>query len=151
MDTARTRKFPLAAAIAAAALIGAGGGVAVYAAVSTNDTKTVVQQVATSGAQPAANTSNLPVSDIYKRTYKGGVEITVTSNQNDPYGFGGSQQTEGQGSGFVYDTKGHIVTADHVVAGATSVSVKFWNGSTYSAHVVGTDPSTDLAVIKVDA
>jgi putative serine protease PepD len=151
MDTARNRKFSLPAAIAAAALIGGGGGAAIYAAVSTNDTKTVVQQVASTSASPAANTSSLPVSEIYKRAYKGVVEITVTSNSNDPYGFGGSQQTEGQGSGFVYDTQGHIVTADHVVAGATSVSVKFWNGSTYSAHVVGTDPSTDLAVIKVDA
>ena len=53
--------------------------------------------------------------------------------------------------GFVYDTQGHVITNQHVVDGAQSVSVKFANGRTYSATVVGADPSTDLAVIDVDA
>ena len=44
-----------------------------------------------------------------------------------------------------------MITNQHVVAGATSVRVTFWNGQTYTAHVVGTDPSTDLAVLSVDA
>jgi putative serine protease PepD len=57
----------------------------------------------------------------------------------------------GQGSGFVYYADGHIVTNQHVVEGATSVSVKFWNGKNYNAQVVGTDASTDLAVLKVNA
>jgi putative serine protease PepD len=57
----------------------------------------------------------------------------------------------GQGSGFVYDTNGHIVTNDHVVDAGGSITVTFWNGKTYDARVVGTDPSTDLAVIKVNA
>src|SRR5205807_148520 len=48
-------------------------------------------------------------------------------------------------------SNGNIVTNQHVVDGASSISVKFWNGSTYTARVVGTDPSTDLAVIHVDA
>src|SRR5207244_10189696 len=52
---------------------------------------------------------------------------------------------------FVYGTDGHSITNQHVVDGATSISVKFWNGATYKATVVGTDASTDLAVIKVDA
>src|SRR5919197_4497834 len=55
------------------------------------------------------------------------------------------------GSGFVYDTAGHVITNQHVVDGATSVRVTFWNGKTYTARVVGTDPSTDLAVLDVDA
>ena len=56
-----------------------------------------------------------------------------------------------EGTGFVYDLKGDIVTNDHVVDGASSISVKFSDGSTYKATVVGTDPSTDLAVIHVNA
>src|SRR5918911_1064153 len=64
---------------------------------------------------------------------------------------GGSQTQRAQGSGFVYDSKGDIVTNQHVVDGATSISVRFWNGKSYDAHVVGTDASTDLAVIRVDA
>jgi S1-C subfamily serine protease len=63
----------------------------------------------------------------------------------------GGSQGRAQGSGFVYDRNGHIVTNQHVVAGALSVSVSFWNGTEAEATVVGTDPSTDLAVLKVDA
>jgi len=55
------------------------------------------------------------------------------------------------GSGFVVDTAGHIVTNDHVVDGATSISVEFADGASYDAQLVGADPSTDVAVIKVSA
>jgi S1-C subfamily serine protease len=102
-------------------------------------------------AEPtAASTSALTIGEIYRRSYKGVVEITVTS-PNQPSPFGGQQPRQAQGSGFVYDPDGHIVTNEHVVDGATSVSVRFWNGNTYKATVVGSDPSTDLGVIKVDA
>ena len=57
----------------------------------------------------------------------------------------------GQGSGFVYDAEGHIVTNQHVVDAGGSISVTFWNGKSYQAELVGSDPSTDLAVLKVDA
>ena len=64
---------------------------------------------------------------------------------------GGGGATQAQGSGFVYDNQGHIITNQHVVDGAESVSVRFSDGSTHDATVVGSDPSTDLAVLKVDA
>src|SRR5215211_195543 len=81
---------------------------------------------------------------------EGVVEITVTTSQStNP--FGGQQTQQAQGSGFVYDSNGRIITNQHVVEGATSISVRFWNGKTYKAELVGSDPSTDLAVIKVDA
>lgn len=54
------------------------------------------------------------------------------------------------GSGFVWDTQGHIVTNNHVVDGATSISVSFSDGTIVDASIVGTDPDSDLAVIKVD-
>lgn len=57
----------------------------------------------------------------------------------------------GQGSGFVYDSDGHIVTNNHVVAGADRVVVIFADDTEIDAVVVGTDPDTDLAVIKIDA
>jgi S1-C subfamily serine protease len=55
------------------------------------------------------------------------------------------------GSGFVVDDAGHIVTSQHVVGGAGDVSVRFVDGTRRTAEVVGQDPSTDIAVIKVDA
>ena len=132
----RTPTVTLAAALAAGALIGAGGGAATYAALSSGNGTTVVRQVTVSDAQPASSDGSLSVQSIYRLANKGAVEITAG---------------QGQGSGFVYDSDGHIITNDHVVAGAGSVSVKFWNGKTFSAHIVGTDASTDLAVLKVDA
>ncbi len=60
-------------------------------------------------------------------------------------------QQRGQGSGFVWDKQGHIVTNNHVVDGAEKVTVTFADGLTLEAEVVGRDPESDLAVIKVDA
>src|SRR5919197_6375701 len=148
--TMRSRRFlPIVAALVVAA---GGAGAAVYAALSPGRTQTVVRQVTVGDSQPAAKTETLSVNSIYRRAYQGVVELTVTSQRSSPGTFGGGSQTQkAQGSGFVYDANGDIVTNQHVVDGAESVSVKFWNGKTYSAHVVGTDASTDLAVVKVDA
>jgi serine protease Do len=60
------------------------------------------------------------------------------------------QYSYGQGSGFVYDNQGDIVTNYHVVDSADQVRVAFANGLTLGAEIVGTDPDSDLAVIKVD-
>ncbi len=57
----------------------------------------------------------------------------------------------GAGSGWVYDAQGHIVTNNHVIANADRVMVRFSNGSEYEAEVVGTDPRTDVAVLRIDA
>ncbi|MBN1146797.1 MAG: trypsin-like peptidase domain-containing protein [Anaerolineales bacterium] len=60
------------------------------------------------------------------------------------------QYGEGLGSGFVWDQEGHIVTNNHVVAGADEIEVTFSDGATVDAELVGADPDSDLAVIKVD-
>ena len=57
---------------------------------------------------------------------------------------------QGGGSGFVWDNQGHIVTNDHVVSGATDIEVIFADDTRVAAEIVGTDPDSDLAVIKVD-
>lgn len=145
----RRPTLSLVTALVAGACIGAGGGAATYAALSSGDTKTIVRQVTVNDSQPASNSSNLSVHSIYERTHKGVVEISVSEQTSSP--FGGSQPQQAQGSGFVYDTSGHVITNQHVVAGAQTIKVKFWNGKTYDARVVGTDPSTDLAVLDVNA
>ena len=80
------------------------------------------------------------VRKVYNRDGPGVVSVDVASNA----GAGG-------GSGFVLDESGHIVTNQHVVESADGVSVKFANGTREDAEIVGEDPSTDLAVIKVEA
>jgi putative serine protease PepD len=146
MKRIAVRVVPLLLAL----LLGAGGAFAIFSAVDKTKTTTVVNQVAVPPAsQPTSNatTGSLSVADIYRRSHESVVEITVTeANSSDPF----SQSAQAQGSGFVYDSQGNVVTDQHVVAGATKISVKFSNGASYSAHVVGTDASTDLAVIKVD-
>jgi putative serine protease PepD len=140
------------ASLLAAACLGAGGGAVAFATLHDSGTKTVVKQVTVHEGQPVSSaTTPLSVNQIYRKAYRGVVEITVEEGgQSSPFG-GGSGQAEAQGSGWVYDSSGHIVTNQHVVDGATSISVRFWNGKSYKATVVGSDKTTDLAVIKVDA
>ena len=106
-------------------------------------------------------TGSLSVNQIYQRTNPGVVDIKVTTSSGsaptDNFGNPGSggngqsQQSQAEGSGFVIDGDGHIATNQHVVDGASSITVTFANGHKASAKVVGTDSSTDVAVIKVDA
>jgi S1-C subfamily serine protease len=151
MKRLSSRSLEIAAAFVAAVALGAGGGVAAYSVAAGPATKTVVRQVTVTGSQPAASGSALSVRDIYWGANKGVFKVIVTTQGGTtPFGGAGGTQ-EAQGSGFVYDSQGDIVTNQHVVDGATSISVQFWNGSTYKAELVGSDASTDVAVIKVDA
>src|SRR5215207_8894426 len=150
MQVLKNSRAAVATALAGAALVGAGGATAVAVALG-DDSVAPSAQVTVSNAALAASSGTSTVGQIYKRTSAAVVEISVTSSgQTTPFGDGqGSQQA--QGSGFVYDTQGHVITNQHVVDNAQSVSVRFANGKTYPATVVGTDPSTDVAVIDVDA
>jgi S1-C subfamily serine protease len=142
-------RLPMIAMILLGTLaLGAGAGAVTYSVAHPSSTKTVVRQVPVQNGQPTADSNGLTPGQIYRQTYQGVVEITVSSPQQTPMG---NQESQAQGSGFVIDSDGHIVTNEHVVDNADSVSVRFWNGNTYKASVVGSDPSTDLAVIKVDA
>ena len=134
-------------AIAAALLLGAGVGGAVGAAVA-------LETDSEPAAQPAV--ANLPVSQttssvaaLYKRYDDAVVEVHATTGGSQDSPFEG-QQGEATGSGFVIDKEGHIVTNQHVVANAQSVQVEFSDGTEVNAEVVGTDPSTDVAVLDVD-
>ena len=133
----------------------AGGAIALVVATGSNSTKTVTttvvqpQKTVSSTIPTSLGGRGLSVNQIYNQASPGVVDILVTSQSSSPFG-GGSQQSQGEGAGVVYDNKGHILTDEHVVSGATNVQVHFKNGKTASAKVLGTDPSSDVAVIKVD-
>jgi putative serine protease PepD len=138
--------------VAAALALGGGIGAGIYAGLSGGSspasTATVVAPATT--VQPAANTTTTSsLTQIYKEATPGVVDITVTETSSGGFGFG-QQATQAEGTGFVYDTKGDIVTAAHVVDGATSIKVHFKDGTNANATLVGKDDSTDTAVIKVD-
>src|SRR5262245_48673985 len=111
--TTMRRIIPLAILALASAALAVGA----FALISPGGSKTVVRQVAVTGAQPAAEATNLSVTGVYNKARQGVVEITVETTASDssggfPFG-GGSQTQQALGSGFVYDTNGHIVTNQH--------------------------------------
>jgi S1-C subfamily serine protease len=140
-QSASRTPFVLAGLVAALGL-GAGAGIATYAAL--DEPSTVVREVTVSGSDTTtlAAGEGLSAATIYERVHRGVVEISTTS-------FAGGQAA--QGSGFVFDAEGHVITNQHVVEGADEINVRFASGAIYPAELVGTDRSTDLAVITVDA
>lgn len=70
--------------------------------------------------------------------------------QGDPFAEPGVRRLEAQGSGFFIDKDGHIVTNNHVIADADNVRVRLADGAEVDAEVIGTDPLTDLAVLKIE-
>ena len=83
------------------------------------------------------------IINIYARVSPSVVFIDAI-NESDPL-------ESGSGSGFIFDTQGHIVTNNHVVAESDRIMVTLADETTVRAEVVGTDPSSDLAVLKIEA
>jgi S1-C subfamily serine protease len=152
-----------AAGLVVAAGLGGGlalGGAALFGGVGGSTTTVREVVPAASEPIPAVNSSSkgLTINEIYRRAAPGVVQVSATQITSTPaidpfFGspFPQTQQTKSQGSGFVIDKAGHVVTNYHVVAGARAVEVSFSNNESVKARIVGTDPSTDVAVLKVDA
>jgi len=106
-------------------------------------------QVTPAPAAAPANELEAQVEAVYERAAPAVVNITSRSIAYDF--FMRPIPQEGTGSGFFYDHEGHIVTNYHVVENAEELTVTLADGRTFPAEIVGTDPSTDLAVIRIDA
>lgn len=87
--------------------------------------------------------------EVYRKVLPSVVNITSTAVTFDF--FYGPVPQQGQGSGFVFDHEGHILTNNHVIAGARQVEVTTSNKKKYTARVIGADPIRDLAVIQISA
>jgi putative serine protease PepD len=150
----------LVAVALSAAVLGAGAVTGLLAATgaldgSTNSTS-VVQPVAASGG---STTASLNARALYASSAAGVVDITASGVSSGggqgggpfgPSGPSGQSQTTAAGSGSVIDGQGRILTAAHVVQGASSIKVNFQDGTTRTARVLGADQSTDIALLKVD-
>ena len=150
------------------------GGLTAYGVVKANEKTLNPVQVLGENGSVEYRTVNLADSDYPDFTYAAEsaveavvyVEVTVQSRAQsmniDPffrYFFGDewgfcqpqSREQKGSGSGVIIRPDGYIVTNNHVVAGASKISVTLNDNQQYDATVVGTDPATDVAIIKVDA
>lgn len=107
---------------------------------STSTSSSVSSTTLSTTTTTQASLVDLTPPQIFKNVEGSVVSISVTLP-----GGGGAQ-----GSGFVFDNKGNIVTNNHVVEGATAIDVTFLNGDTVTAKLVGRDAYADLAVIQVD-
>jgi len=87
---------------------------------------------------------DLSLPELFKMVENSVVQITARASDLRFF------EDERLGSGFVYDTNGHVITNNHVVEGVDRVTVTFLDGTVYNADIIGTDPYTDLAVIRVD-
>jgi S1-C subfamily serine protease len=111
-------------------------------------TSGVVTPQATSSTSSIPATGNEPIQppnnleDLYSNSNPGVVSILVQVNQ-------GGQSGAGAGSGFILDNDGHVVTNHHVIDGASTIVVRFYNNSDTQAKVVGDDPNSDLAILQV--
>jgi S1-C subfamily serine protease len=139
-----------------------GGGAALAGAEVTgllDDEQAVVTTIAPQSSAPVAfaESKRLSVNQIYRRSAPGVVQITTTSVRTvdpdpflNPFGLPERERQQALGSGFVIDKAGHLVTNFHVVQGAQQIEVSFTNRDSVKARLVGSDPSTDVAVLKVD-
>lgn len=113
---------------------------------STAEGATTPAATATAAATPRPPSGDSDVSALYEQTRPSVVRITTISTSSGI--FGGS--SEGLGSGVIIDKEGHILTNNHVVANARQIQVTLSDETTGTAQLVGSDPASDLAVIKVD-
>jgi serine protease Do len=163
----KTKKFLIALTVISVLLVTGCTG----AALSANAPSSVQAQapvVAVSNQLPAVASASTSTTDlsalqntfeqIYQNVNPSVVYIQVVDQASSStfgggFGFNNPQNAipqQASGSGFIWDTAGHIVTNNHVVSGATSITVTFWDGTVATAKLVGADLNSDLAVIQVN-
>jgi len=103
------------------------------------------------GWTPPTSEQNQPLPDFISVVSKVKPSVVAINTKVVSYVFGQPLTQEGAGSGWIIDEKGYIVTNNHVVEGAQTITVTLDDGRTFPATVVGTDFLTDLAVVKIDA
>src|SRR3990170_8718 len=151
------RMFKIAAVALASALIGVAVATAVFQpwsdggdagsnAESPASTASTSDTADRSSGEASLSADCLSTADIYERLRPALVQIRTTTGGQNPL----APESGGSGSGIVIGSDGSILTNNHVIAGADRLEVRFADGSTASATVVGRDPGNDLALIRAD-
>jgi S1-C subfamily serine protease len=153
----------MAAALLVASVAGGVVAVAVASLAGVGGQMTTVREIGGPAFVPSdvglrQNGRALTLGDIYRNDAPGVVQVTSTTTVSGPRSkwFGNSFAPKAEvqrylGSGFVIDKTGYIVTNYHVIADAQAIYVSFSNSDSMKAQIVGKDPSTDVALLKVEA
>jgi S1-C subfamily serine protease len=144
---------PFVAGLLGGLVVLIAGVIAVAAGWVGDEKTTIVQSPAVSTGGNAGEGQGLTVNEIYKRDGPGVVFISaeVTTQQESPFGLPQEQRGQSTGSGFVIDEDGHVLTNAHVVEGASKIEVAFGDRNSVDAKLLGSDASTDVALLKVKA
>ena len=141
---------------AAVALVAAViGGATVALVVTSNQDSRVIERVTTPAVTPVSTVSPggvtaVDFSRIYASRRPGLVSITSTVPGDGAQGAPGGGSATAGGSGVIIDDQGHVLTNEHVVDSASKVQVELASGTTVTAKVVGTDKSTDVALLDIN-
>lgn len=132
------------------------GGAVVASRAGLTGNQVVVQQVQRDPASDATNANStdgttMSVQQIASVVSPSVVAITTEQMSGSQTWFGGYYVQSGAGSGVIISQDGYILTCAHVVSGATSIKVQLDSGDTYDATIVGSDSTSDIAVIKIEA
>jgi S1-C subfamily serine protease len=128
-------------------LVLAAAGVAFLVAPAQGRTEATPRAVTARGPMAADELNNI---DVFRRVSPSVVHITTLSTQRDLFSLNVQEVPSGTGTGFIWDTQGHIVTNFHVIQGASAARVTLADHSTHQATLVGAFPDRDLAVLKID-
>jgi S1-C subfamily serine protease len=137
----------ITAAVIVGSLLGGAGGAAL---VGRTVERTQAAPAAIVLAQPVSNplAGTIDIPSIYRTVGPAVVTVQVSAPQSARQR--GQPSPGGEGTGFIVDQDGHVMTNAHVVAGASTLSVLLMDGTIVPAKVVGTDPATDIAVLKAE-
>ena len=146
--------MPLAVAAGIGSMLGSGIIVGLSATITVWQNGPVYQTVqrdASSGDTTGSAASALSLTDVSNIVSPSVVAITTEVMTSSNTWFGGQYVESGAGSGVIMSEDGYIITNNHVVSGASNVTVTLQDGSTHAATVVGADSQSDIAVVKIDA
>lgn len=132
------------------------GGAVVASRAGLTGNQVVVQQIQRDTTSDATNANStdgtaMSVQQIASVVSPSVVAITTEQMSGSQTWFGGYYVQSGAGSGVIISQDGYILTCAHVVSGATSIKVQLDSGDTYDATIVGSDSTSDIAVIKIEA
>lgn len=151
VKSARFRSFVRYAAVLLCGVMIGGGMFTLGAATSKENTtpSAYAHTARTARLTAASDSSALSVADIARKA--GPSVVGIISKQQTVSYWGGMTESSGSGSGIIIRSDGYVITNQHVIDGAASVTVILSNNEEYNAKIVGEDVKTDLAVLKIEA